>query len=223
MCNIIAVLNPKGGSGKTTTAVNVARALSMIKVNGKTANVVLVDTDPQGSALDWADHSEADFFTVVGANKHKDMNNPKGLRNVVQGLAASCDWMVIDGAGTHAVMAAETMKLSDLVIIPVQPSPLDFWACASLVEDIKTRQQITDGHPTAAFQVTCAKKGTRLARAIVDDAEQYGLPILNGSIHHRTVFAQSMNEGLTVLDVDPKGDAACEINRLAKQIIGAFE
>lgn len=217
MCNIISVLNPKGGSGKTTLAIHLAHALSM-----HNEPTILIDTDPQGSALDWADRSMLNSFTVVGANQQNNIENPKGLRNTVRGLSKHHQWMVIDGAGKLGLAAIETMKLSDFVIIPVQPSALDIWACATLVDNIKERQIITDGKPVAVFQVTSSKKGTQLANSIEKEVEKFDMPIFNGQIHNRTEFARTMFFGETVLISEPSGDAAFEINKMTKQIRGAF-
>jgi chromosome partitioning protein len=109
------------------------------------------------------------------------------------------------------------------VLIPVQPSPLDIWACDSLVEMIQARQHVTDGIPAAAFVVSRAKKGTVLAREVCDAITAYGFPILHGAVHDRTIFARSMTDGSTAIDDEPNGSASFEINHLLKQIMEAFQ
>lgn len=210
MSNIVGVLNPKGGCGKTTVALHLAQALS---ADGST---LLVDTDPQGSARDWAEQAGGDAFPVVGVDR------PGALRSTITQLAPSYDWVIIDGAGTLAELTAHAIASVDLVLIPVQPSPLDLWACADLVEQIRQRQALTDGVPAAAFQVTRAKRGTQLAREIRDVIREYDLPLLDGNIHDRTVFARALSEGKTALDIEPAGQAAWEIQHLTKQIQEAF-
>lgn len=210
MTNIVALLNPKGGAGKTTLALHLARAFS---AKGST---LLVDTDPQGSARDWAEQGGGDAFPVVGIDR------AGALKGTVAQMAPSYKWVIIDGAAKLEEMGAHAVATAHLVIIPIQPSPLDLWACESLVNQIKQRQALADGIPTAAFQITRAKKGTKLAREVIDVVKDYELPIFNGSIHDRTVFAKSLAEGKTAHDLDPKGDAAWEIDHLVKQIIEAF-
>ncbi|MEJ1296737.1 MAG: ParA family partition ATPase [Candidatus Sedimenticola sp. (ex Thyasira tokunagai)] len=211
MSNIVAVLNPKGGAGKTTLALHLARALGE---NGE--KIVLVDTDPQGSARDWHEQSGGDAFPVYGVDRAGT------LKSNVHQLAQHFDWVVIDGAAKLEEMSAHAVSTAHLVIIPVQPSPLDLWACESLVSQIKQRQALSDGTPTAAFQINRAKKGTTLAREIRDVVKDYELPLLEGSIHDRTVFAKSLANGKTALDVEPNGEAAWEINHLVKQLREAF-
>lgn len=210
MSNVVGVLNPKGGCGKTTLALHLAQALT---ADGPT---LLVDTDPQGSARDWAEQAGGHSFPVVGVDR------PGTLRNTIAQLAPAYDWVIIDGAGTLAELTAHAIASADLVLIPVQPSPLDLWACADLVEQIRQRQALTDGVPAAAFQVTRAKRGTQLAREIRDVVREYDLPLLDGNIHDRMVFAKSLSEGKTALDIEPEGKAAWEIFHLTKQIREAF-
>jgi chromosome partitioning protein len=211
MPNVIAVLNPKGGSGKTTLSVNLARAL-----HNSGEKVLLVDSDRQGSARDWNEAGEGKGgFPVVGLDRPT-------LDKDVPALGDSYGWVLIDGAAKLEKMIASAVKAADLVLIPVQPSPLDIWACDSLVEMIQARQLVTDGIPSAAFVVSRAKKGTVLARDVADAISEYGFPILHGAVHDRTVFAKSMIDGSTVYDEDPEGNAAFEINHLLKQIVEAF-
>lgn len=211
MANIISVLNPKGGSGKTTLSIHLSRALH----NGG-QKVLLVDSDRQGSARDWNEAGEGKGgFPVVGLDRPT-------LDKDVPSLGQNYGWVVVDGAAKLEKMIASAVKAADLVLIPVQPSPLDIWACDSLVEMIQARQQVTDGIPSAAFVVSRAKKGTVLAREVSDAIGEYGFPILNGAIHDRTIFAKSMIDGSTAIDDEPEGSAAFEVNHLLRQIKEAF-
>ncbi|MEJ1338767.1 MAG: ParA family partition ATPase [Candidatus Sedimenticola sp. (ex Thyasira tokunagai)] len=211
MSNIVAVLNPKGGAGKTTLALYLARALGL---GGE--RIVLVDTDPQGSARDWHEQAGGDAFPVYGVDR------AGSLKGNVGELAQNHDWVIIDGAAKLEEMAAHAISTAHLVIIPVQPSPLDLWACESLVSQVKQRQALADGTPSVAFQINRAKKGTTLAREVRDVVKDYELPLFDGSIHDRTVFAKALAEGQTALDMEPSGEAAWEINHLVKQLREAF-
>lgn len=211
MAHIISILNPKGGAGKTTLAVHLARALHL-----QGEKVLLVDSDKQGSARDWHEAGGGKGgFPVVGLDRPT-------LDKDVPSLGQSYDWVIVDGAAKLEKMIASAVKTADLILIPVQPSPLDIWACDSLVEMIQARQQVTDGIPSAAFVVSRAKKGTVLAREVADAIAEFGFPILDGAIHDRTVFAKSMTDGSSALDDDAGGAASSEIHHLLKQIMEAF-
>jgi len=143
---VIAVLNQKGGSGKTTIATHLARALQLAG-----ANVLLVDSDPQGSARDWAAVREDQPLTVVGIDR------PTIDRDLKQ--IARKDFVVIDGAPQAADLAVSAIKAADFVLIPVQPSPYDIWATADLVDLVKQRIEVTDGRLQAAFVVFPSHQG----------------------------------------------------------------
>lgn len=214
MANVISVINPKGGCGKTTLSIHLAAAL-----NKEGYAVLLVDSDPQGSARDWGEEREEaeDKFPIIGADR------PNVLRDTVKQMMENYDWIVIDGAGRYEESTAHAIVLSDLVVIPVQPSPLDVWAVAPLADQIKQRQILTDGVPAAAFQTMRVKKGTQLGREIRKAADQMDLPIFSGNIHDRTAFAKALAMGKTVFDLDGNGPAAREIDYLVKQIKEAFD
>lgn len=202
---VIAVLNQKGGSGKTTIATHLARALQL---DG--ADVLLVDSDPQGSARDWAAVRDDQPLSVVGIDRP---TIERDLKNI-----AKKDFVVIDGAPQASDLAVSAIKAADFILIPVQPSPYDIWATADLVELVKQRIEITDGKLQAAFIVSRAIKGTRIGVEITDALIGYGLPVLESRITQRVIYPGTAATGITVLEIEPEGDAAVEIRALANEI-----
>ncbi len=202
---VIAVLNQKGGSGKTTIATHLARAL---QIEG--ADVLLVDSDPQGSARDWAAVREDQPLTVVGIDRP---TIERDIKNV-----ARKDFVVIDGAPQAADLAVSAIKAASFVLIPVQPSPYDIWATADLVELVKQRIEVTDGKLQAAFVVSRAIKGTRIGSEIAEALAGYGLPILESRITQRVSYPSTAAAGTTVMDTEPAGDAAAEVRALAAEL-----
>lgn len=202
---VIAVLNQKGGSGKTTIATHLARALQLAG-----ADVLLVDSDPQGSARDWAAVREDQPLTVVGIDR------PTIDRDLKQ--VARKDFVVIDGAPQAADLAVSAIKAADFVLIPVQPSPYDIWATADLVELVKQRIEVTDGRLQAAFVVSRAIKGSRIGGEVTEALAGYGLPVLASRITQRVSYPGTAAAGTTVMESEPDSDAAAEVHALATEI-----
>lgn len=208
MSKIIAVLNQKGGAGKTTIATNLARALYLAD---KTSRVLLVDSDPQGSARDWNAASDGELVPVIGLDRAT-------LAKDIQAIKENQDWIVIDGAPQIAELAVAGIKCADVVLIPVQPSPYDIWACEDLVDIIKARQEVTEGHPKAAFIISRVIKNTQLSKEIGEALEGYGLPVFKNFTTQRVVYAKSAAVGSSVLDVEHEGEAAKEIMAIVEEL-----
>lgn len=202
---VIAVLNQKGGSGKTTIATHLARALQLAG-----HDVLLVDSDPQGSARDWAAVRDDQPVPVVGIDRP---TIDRDLKNV-----AKKDFVVIDGAPQAADLAVSAIKAADFILIPVQPSPYDIWATSDLVDLVKQRIEMTDGRLQAAFVVSRAIKGTRIGAEVTDTLEGYELPILTARITQRVSYPTTAASGTTVLDTEPDGDASAEVRAVLEEI-----
>lgn len=203
---VISVLNPKGGSGKTTLTTNLAQALHL-----RGNKVLIVDSDPQGSARDWHAASEANPLPLVSLDR---ANNIKTLSSMI----SSYDHIVLDGAAKLEDIIAAAIKASDFILIPVQPSPYDIWAASDLVDFIKARQEVTDGSPRAAFVITRHIEGTRLGDDVRKALDEYELPVFRTTITQRQAYPQTASEGRTVLDGD-NAKARNEIGALADELI----
>ena len=203
---IVSILNVKGGVGKTTIAVNLARALQM---DG--ANVLLVDSDPQGSARDWHAASDGEILNVVGLDRPT-------LDKDIKVVASNYDWVLIDGSPHLENMATAAVKCSDIVLVPVQPSPYDIWASEDLIDLIKARQSVTDGRPKAAFVVSRQIATTALAREVREALEGYNIPVFKHGTFQRIIYAKTAAVGSTVLDIEPNSNASTEIKLITKEL-----
>ena len=206
----ISVLNRKGGVGKSTIATNLARAFQR-----RGDEVVLIDTDPQGSASDWCEaaiengHECPPTFTVDRPIVHEQLPQLNGY-----------DVAVIDGVAKVSEMDVSSIKASDLVLIPVRPSAVDVWAVGEIVDLVDTRREVAGG-PEAALVSSQAIVGTNLADAASDALTAFELPVWEGTCQ-RVAYARAMGEGQGVLDQSGADKAQAEVEQLTDRIIDSL-
>ena len=203
---IIAVLNEKGGTGKSTIATNLATLL-----HRRGRSVVLVDADPQGTARDWraASPQEMDLPPVVAIDR------AAMLGQSLKSLAA--DFAVIDSPAKAGDIAAAIVSVSDLALLVIQPSGADVWASAATVRLIRTKRDM-GGAIDAAFLVNRAVGGTKLSKLIRSgDWNEYGLDQMDATVGNRIAFAQAMTDGISVFDL-PDFAARLEIEAIVNEL-----
>ncbi len=203
----ISIQNQKGGVGKTTLAIHISHALAL-----KGARVLLVDADPQGSARDWAAaRSDKPPFSVIGLDRptlHRDLPP----------LAKDYDHVVIDGPPRVSELARSAIIASDLVVVPIQPSPYDVWAANEVIKLIREASVFKESLKSV-FVINRRIVNTAIGRDVGDALAEYLIPVLKTVISQRVSFAESAAAGGTVLDTDPNGAAAKEILALTEEIL----
>jgi chromosome partitioning protein len=208
---VIAVLNQKGGSGKTTIATHLARGLQL-----QGHSVLLVDSDQQGSARDWRAVDEDNPVPVIGLDRP---TLDKDLKNV-----SNKEFIVIDGSPQATNLALSAIKAADFVLIPVQPSPYDVWATNDLVDLVQQRIEMTDGKLKAAFVVSRAIQNTNIGKEVAAVLQDYNLPVLDARIVQRVSYPNSASVGKTVFETESaKSNAVTEITQLVNEVKTFFD
>ena len=203
---IIGILNQKGGVGKTTLSVNIAAALALA---GK--SVLLIDADPQGSALDWSAMREAaPLFTVIGlprATVHKE----------IKALSKGYEFVIIDGPPRVSEIARSAMMASDLILIPIQPSPYDVWAADEVVKLVADAVVFKE-KLKSCFVINRKIANTAIGRDVNIALSNYPLDVLTSSVTQRIVFAEAAAQGRSVFELNDS-KAAAEIQSLCAELL----
>ncbi|MBB3065931.1 ParA family partition ATPase [Limibacillus halophilus] len=206
---VITVAQQKGGAGKTTLAAHLAVAFTRV---GK--KVAVVDIDPQQSLTMWYRLREQQ---LGDAGAGLLVNQVKGwrTRNEVDKLAASHDVVLIDSPPHAETEARVAVRAADLVVIPVQPSPMDVWATRPTLE-------MAAGEKVPVLLVlNRVPPRANLTDEMLAEMKAFGAQVAKSRVGNRVVFAAALAEGRAVNEVQPSSKAAKEIAALAKEILKA--
>ncbi len=207
---IISFVNQKGGVGKTTIAINLAASLAR-----RNRRVVLVDLDPQGSAVKWHGVEENQAFETL--------HQPFMLRpSDIEAFASTYDDVIIDAPPDISAITRAGLGASDIAVVPVSPSSLDLWACT---DTLKMIESVQARHPdlTVKFLVNRKIPGTRTGREIRDALKGFNISILDAELCQRVAFVEAMKYGVSVMQFSPGSKAADEVERLCDEIVSGAE
>ncbi|RWC38222.1 MAG: cobyrinic acid a,c-diamide synthase [Mesorhizobium sp.] len=206
---IVALLNQKGGVGKTTIALHLAG--EWVK---RGQRVTLIDADPQGSALDWSQQRAREslprLFGVVGLARDT-------LHREAPEIAGDVDHVIIDGPPRVAGLMRSALLAADLVLIPVQPSPFDGWASAEMLS-LLGEARIYRPQLVARFVLNRCGARTIIARETGETLVDHDPPLLAARIGQRVAFADAAQTGRLVGELDSNSAAAREIAALVTEI-----
>jgi chromosome partitioning protein len=206
---IVALLNQKGGVGKTTLALHLAGQWV-----GKGRRVIVIDADPQGSALDWSQQRAKQplprLFGVLGLARDT-------LHREAPEIARDADHIVIDGPPRLAPLMRSALLAADLVIIPASPSPFDGWASGEILRLLR-EARVFRPQLVARFVLNRCSVRSVIAREAAEALADHEPPILATRVGQRVIFADAARTGPLVCEV-PHGEAAtAEITALAAEI-----
>jgi chromosome partitioning protein len=183
----IVVANPKGGSGKTTLATNVAGWLA-----GKRQKVALVDADPQRSAADWMARRPPLFPAIIGAPADASRRDLAALE---------VDWVVVDSpAAVHGEVLRDLVRRADALVVPVSPSAFDMGATARFLEAVTEYKAVRAGDVPLAI-VGMRVDGRTLAAGELDDFARAQRFSHVTNLRDTQVYVHCARDGLSVFDL----------------------
>lgn len=210
----IAVLNQKGGVGKSTVATNLAAAAHL---DGK--RTLIVDLDEDGSAFEWyaarSDDSALAGLTVVKADRPLA---PARFREI----SSSYDVVILDGPPSKGALPRSAAIAADLVLVPVQPGAFDMWKTSGLLEFIADANEARAERGRDAVRVVFVVNRAD-AKTVVGRRAQSVLrevAVTDVVLHQRIAYVEAAAGGESVLTTEPKGAAAHEIRRLYREVMG---
>jgi len=203
---VIALVGNKGGAGKTTLAVNLAAGLT------RQDSVVVIDADPQGSALQWrAIAGDASAPPVAAAEadlQHQAIKLLLDYRTVVIDCPPS----------VHSPQTGAVLGFVDLALIPVQPSPMDLWANVHIEKSIDDAHKVNPSLRTLLV-INQLETRTTLSRLVRDALSEIAFPVAETAVRRRAIYRASALQGKSVFEMGRRGaDAAAEIDQLIQEV-----
>ena len=202
---VITVAQQKGGAGKTTVTAHLAVAFTEA---GK--SVAVIDIDPQRSLSDWYRMRESRFGNSgagVLARTVEGWRTP----NEVRKLTENHDIVLVDSP-PHAESEARTaIRAADLVLIPVQPSPMDVWATKPTLS-LAERERVP-----VLVVLNRVPPRANLTDEMLEEVKRFGASVARARLGNRVAYAAALSEGRTVTEHKPSSRAAGEIRALMKE------
>ena len=207
LSKVITICQQKGGTGKTTLAVHLALAFAKLH----NLKIAIIDTDPQGSLGKW--------FVVRSEKKVSNENltfktaSLWGAQYESKTLKKDHDIVIIDTPPKIESDARPSIEAADLVLIPVTPSHVDFWATEAIIEIAKKAGK------KIFIQINRANERSKLVKKTHEYIKSINVNSTNTLIGHRQIYASSMGEGKTAIEKQKKSNAVEEIKKLSEQIL----
>lgn len=204
--SIFAIAGNKGGAGKTTLGINLASRFN------RDSPTALVDADPQGSSLQWrAISTNDDTIPVFRAENdlHQQIDN---LQRTFGHVFIDCPPSV------HAPQTDVALKFCHIVLIPVQPSPMDLWATVHIERAIEGSLEVNPSLKPMMV-INQAEARTTMSKLVREALQQIDLLVADTAITRRAVYRHSILHGKTVFEMGSLGRIASEeMEQLIKEI-----
>ncbi len=210
---IITIAQQKGGSGKTTLTAHMAAAALLSR---KGASVALLDIDPQGSLGEWFEARE-ELLGEQDAGFSFRTASGWGARREARAMARDHDYVFADTPPKSDREAQPAIEAASLVLIPMQPSPVDLWA-TQLSLDLTEKERVP-----ALVVLNRVPPRAKLTSEILDALNGMGPAVAQSVLGNRTAYAAAMGKGSSVLEESGNKLAVHEVQALFKEVESALK
>ncbi|BBF66250.1 ParA family partition ATPase [Acidithiobacillus ferridurans] len=194
--SIIAVINQKGGTGKTTLALNLAAGLA------RRGSTHLIDADPQGSISQWVAMADGSAGLPPVAQAGRDP-----FATIAQ-LAYTYRYVVVDcPPAIQGDVVAAVMRSVQVILIPVLPSPIDLWAIVGMAAALGGVRRLNPGL-RAGLVLNQLESRNALSRAMREALAEFDVPILQAGMQRRAAYRSAAVEGVSVYGLGKRAQAA---------------
>jgi chromosome partitioning protein len=200
---ILVVGGIKGGSGKSTIAVNLAVARA-----GK-HKVLLVDGDDQESTSDWFAERKSSFPNL-SPNLDFIQVSGKSARDQLLAVADRYDTIIVDTGGRDTITQRAVLSVADLLLLPFQPRSVDIWTLKRVSTLITEIYNINPDLKCGGFVNRAFANSTDNDDAMTAISEADGISLIPLKIVDRKAFSNSFGTGLTVPEIKPRADKAID-------------
>lgn len=183
----VLIANPKGGSGKTTLATNLA---GYFATRGR--RVLLADLDRQQSALQWLKRRPYKLPLIQGVDGRKEKFDDPGV-----------EWTIVDSpAGMHGDKLSEAVRMADWILVPMQPSAFDMGATRDFLECLREEKAVRKERVAVGLVGMRVHARTHSAAALNDFLKTAGFAV-PGSLRDAQVYALAAEQGASLFDIRP--------------------
>jgi len=207
---VISFANPKGGAGKTTSALLLASELA-----SRGAQITIIDADPEKWISQWGKlDGKPENVTIIG-----DVTEDSIVDQIEQ-AASQTQFVIVDLEGTASLMVANAIGMSDLVLIPTQGASMDAMGAAKTIRLIRNQERMARRpiHHSVLLTRTSAAVMSRALKNVRRQLDKAGIPVFSTSIVERAAYRDIFDYGGLLSDL-----SADQVSNIEKARVNARE